>query len=107
MLIFWVLCADATLSGPSLGGLQLAAYELLQLRDTRAAIGAAFQARLQLGELPVGRPAALRERGVDLGLGDVEAGADLTAARLHSDRCLGPGHEQQAAVRLGRQLLLQ
>ena len=65
--------------------------------------------------LALQRGQALRRRcprSWPAGLGDglvghVEAGADLLALGLHGHRRLGAGHEQQAAVGVGGQLVLQ
>lgn len=56
-------------------------YQLLELWDARAAVRAAFQRRLQMRQPLAFAACGVRQFGFDLSLADVEAGADLRAAR--------------------------
>lgn len=56
-------------------------YQLLELWDAGAAVRAAFQRGLQMRQPLALAASRLRQFGLDLALADVEAGADLRAAR--------------------------
>ena len=77
-------------------------------------MGAAFQLGLQRIQPLRIIAGAAAEKLANLGVGHVEAGADLSTARLHRHRCACAGNQQQAAIGLdqlpaqayGRLLLL-
>lgn len=68
-------------------------------------VDAALQLALQLHQALVFIP--LDQLGSDGIFGDVEAGTELLAARLHRHRQFGAGHQQHAAMCLGRQFVLE
>src|SRR6218665_1188181 len=88
---------------PCPGGL----HHALELRQAGAAVGAAAQLALQLGQALAGAAVAVRQCGADGGVGDVLATAHGFDAGGQGQRCLGAGLQQQAAIAVGGQLLLQ